>query len=182
MTAVARTYLDLAEVVKPRRLPKLLKRGEELKLLDVDAVQACCARSRGNKGAKPLTLALARYRPEARVLRSDPERDFLALVEAAGLPLPSTNYFVGPYELDAYWPEAGLGVEVDAFQTHGTRVSFEADRERDAELAAVGITVVRITEGRLAADPAGVAAQLAVMLAARPAAAPRRRVSPPSPV
>lgn len=182
MTSVGRTYLDLAEVARPSRLPKLLKRGEELGILDADEVFACCARSRGHKGAKPLTLAVARYRPAARVLRSDPERDFLALVAAADLPLPATNYIVGPYELDAYWPAAGLAVELDTFETHGTRVSFESDRERDAELAAVGITVVRITERRLEADPAGVAAQLAGMLAARPGAVRRRRASRPSPV
>ena len=181
MTSVARTYLDLAEVVKPRRLPKLFKRGEDLELLDYYDVLACCERSRGHKGAKPLTKALARYRPDARVIRSDVERDFLALIESAGLPLPATNYIVGAYELDAYWPEAGLAVEIDTFETHGTRVSFEADRERDAELAEAGITTLRITGGRLEEDPAGVARQLATLLA-RPAAEPRRRASPPSPV
>lgn len=172
VTAPARTYLDLAEVVEPRRLPKLLKRGEELKILDADEVYACCARSPGHKGAKPLTVALGRYRPEGRVVRSDPERDFLDLIGSAGLPLPATNYIVGAYELDAYWPAAGLAVEIDAFATHGTRVSFEADRERDAELAAIGITVVRITESRLAAEPDAVAAQVGALLSAR--AMPRR--------
>lgn len=181
VTSAARTYLDLAEVAKPQRLPGLLKRGEELRILDADEVYACCARSRGHRGAKPLTTALGRYRPTARVTRSDPERDFLALVEATGLPLPSTNYVVGPYELDAYWPAAGLAIEIDTFKTHGTRVSFETDRQRDAELAAVGITVVRVTERRLVADPVGVAAQLAALLAARLDAVPLRRASRPSP-
>lgn len=182
VTSPARTYLDLAEVARPSRLPKLLKRGEELGILDADEIYDCCARSRGHKGAKPLSIALGRYRPEGRVIRSNPERDFLALVEAAGLPLPATNYVVGPYELDAYWSAAGLAVEIDTFETHGTRVSFESDRQRDAELAAVGITVIRITESRLASDPDGVVAQLAVLLAARPAAVRRRRALPPSPV
>jgi very-short-patch-repair endonuclease len=179
VTSVARTYLDLAEVMKPRRLPGLLKRGEDLEILDAHDLLACRDRSRGHKGAKPLSRALARYRPTTRVLRSDVERAFLALVEAAGLPLPATNYIVGAYELDAHWPEAGLAVELDAYETHGTRVSFESDRQRDAELAAVGITVVRVTERRLEDDPAGIVAQLRRMLA-RPVAAPRRRASRPS--
>jgi predicted transcriptional regulator of viral defense system len=34
VTSPARTYLDLAEVAKPRRLPNLLKRGEDLGILD----------------------------------------------------------------------------------------------------------------------------------------------------
>ncbi len=166
VTSPARTYLDLAEVIEARRLPKLLKRGEELKIFDFYEVLACCERSRGHEGAKPLTKALALYRPEPRLTRSDVERDFLALVETAGMPLPATNYIVGPYELDAYWPAAGLAVELDTFKTHGTRASFESDRERDLELAVVGIRVVRITEHRLIEDPAGVARQLAALLAA----------------
>jgi hypothetical protein len=181
VTSVTRTYLDLAEVAKPRWLPTFLKRGEELGVFDYYEVLACCERSRGHKGVKPLTLALARYRPEGRLLRSDVERHFLALVEGAGLPLPATNYIVGAHELDAYWPAAGFAVELDTFAPHGTRVSFESDRERDAELAVVGINVIRVTESRLATDPAGVAAQLARMLAARPAAARRRRASPSLP-
>lgn len=182
VTSVARTYLDLAEVAKPRLLPTLFKRGEELGILDYYEVLACCERSWGHKGSKPLRRALALYQPEPRFTRSGAERRFLALVEATGLPLPATNYVVGPYELDAYWAAAGLAVELDTFATHRTRASFESDRERDAELAAVGIAVVRITEHRLAADPDGVAAQLATLLAsrARQAGAPRRRASPPS--
>jgi very-short-patch-repair endonuclease len=180
VTSAARTYLDLAEVVKPRRLPKLLKRGEELGILDASEVVACCERSRGHKGTKPLTKALALYRPSARVSRSDVERSFLALVEAAGLPLPSTSYIVGAYELDAYWLGSGLAVELDTFGTHGTRASFEADRERDAELAAVGITVIRLTDRRLNEEPEAVVRQLAGLL--RPGAGRRRRASRPSPV
>ncbi|MGD9736338.1 MAG: endonuclease domain-containing protein [Solirubrobacterales bacterium] len=182
MTSAARTYLDLAEVAKQSWLPAFLKRGDELGVLDYYEVLACCERSRRHRGAKPLRRALSVYRPERRFTRSGAERRFLELVEAAGLPLPATNYIVGAHELDAYWAAAGLAVEIDAFATHGTRASFESDRKRDAELAAVGITVVRITEHRLAADPAGVAAQLSALLGARPAAARPRRASPPSPV
>ncbi len=184
VTSPGRTYLDLAEVANPRRLPGLFRRGEDLKIFDADEILACCERSRGHRGAKPLRTALAKHRPSVRVFRSGPERRFLALVEASGLPLPATNYIVGAYELDAYWPAASLAVEIDAFGTHGSPASFESDRERDAEFAAIGITVVRITESRLDDDPAGVAQQVSRLLArrgARPAAAPRRRASPPSP-
>jgi hypothetical protein len=180
VTSVARTYLDLAEVTKPRKLPKLLKRGEELEILDADQVFACCERSRGHKGAKPLARALSSYRPSVRVLRSDVERIFLELVETAGLPLPATNYVVDGMEIDAYWAEADLAVELDTYGTHGTRVSFESDRERDAELAKAGITVVRVTDRRLEKEPDAVVQLIAMML--RLDVAPRRRASRSSPV
>lgn len=180
VTSVARTYLDVAEASNPRRLPGLLKRGEELGLLDYYEVLACCERSRGHRGARPLARVLAIYRPSPRLTRSGVERRFLGLVAAAGLPLPATNYVVGAHELDAYWAAAGLAVELDSFATHGSRASFESDRERDAGLAAIGITVVRVTEHRLVTEPEAIARQLAGLL--RPAAEPRRRASRPSPV
>jgi hypothetical protein len=164
ITSVSRTYLDLAEVARPRLLPKLLKRGEDLKLLDAHAVHACCERSRGHRGRKPLLRALALYRPTARVLRSTVEESFLALVEAAGLPLPSTNYVVEGHELDAYWEEHALAVEIDTYGTHGGRASFESDRERDADLVEVGIRTIRITEHMLDTRPEAVAARLARIL------------------
>jgi hypothetical protein len=167
VTSPARTYLDLAEIAHPRLLPKLLKRGEDLELLDALAVHACCERSRGHRGAKPLTRALAIYRPSARVLRSAVEERFLALVEAAHLPLPSTNFFVAGHEVDAYWPEHGLAVEIDTYGTHGGRASFESDRERDAELIEAGIATIRITEHMLDARPEVVAARLRRLLARR---------------
>jgi very-short-patch-repair endonuclease len=181
VTSTARTYLDLAEVLPARRLHRLLERGDELAILDYYDVRACCERSRGHRGAKPLAAALGRYRPSARVTRSELEREFLALVEAAGLPLPATNYVVGAYELDAYWPAAGVAVELDTYGTHGSRASFESDRERDAELAAVGVTVIRVTQRRLLDDSPGVLRQVAAMLARR-GEERRRRASRPSPV
>src|SRR5262249_28747575 len=118
VTSLARTYLDLAEVTSRRRVPALLKRGEGLNLLDTHDVHACCERSCGHKGAKPLLQALALYRPTARVTRSEVERRFLALVETAGLPPPATNYIVGAYELDACWATIGLAIEIDSYKTH----------------------------------------------------------------
>jgi len=67
------------------------------------------------------------------------------MVVDAGLPRPSTNYVVAGHELDAYWAEHDLVVELDVFETHGTRLSFEEDRKRDEELLLHGIRTVRVT-------------------------------------
>jgi very-short-patch-repair endonuclease len=164
VTSVARTLLDLAEVLRPERLVRVLERAEELKLLEADEVLAACDRSRGHRGSRRLHAALDAYRPRHRVLRSNVERDFLALVEAASLPRPATNFFVAGYELDAYWPEYRFGVELDTFETHGSRRAFEADRERDAALLEEGIRTIRVTDRQLKLRPDAVLRRLAALL------------------
>ena len=56
-----------------------------------------------------------------------------------------TNVRVAGHEVDFFWPRARLVVEIDGFPYHSSRPSFEADRLRDADLAARGCRVVRVT-------------------------------------
>jgi very-short-patch-repair endonuclease len=56
-----------------------------------------------------------------------------------------TNVRVAGHEVDFFWPAARLVVEIDGFRYHASRLSFEADRRRDADLAARGYRVVRVT-------------------------------------
>jgi hypothetical protein len=165
VTNLARTLLDLAEVLKPERLAKALEQAEKSKQFDFFEVLAVCDRSRAHRGSKRLRAALGAHRSPDRVLRSDLERDFLALVEAAGLPLPATNYFLGRYELDAYWSEARFAVELDTFETHGSRRAFETDRERDAILLEEGIRTIRVTDRQLERQPDEIVRRLSVFLA-----------------
>jgi hypothetical protein len=165
VTSLARTLLDLAEVLKPKRLSKALERAERMEEFDGREVRAVCLRSRAHRGSKPLLAALGAHRPTLRVLRSDVERDFLALLEASNLPLPASNYFVAGHELDAYWPDLRFGVEIDTFATHGGRLAFEADRERDAALLEQGITTIRVTDLQLQNQPDELLRRLALLLA-----------------
>jgi very-short-patch-repair endonuclease len=99
--------------------------------------------------------------------RSRLERRLRALIRAAGLPQPLTNHRIGPYTVDFFWPELNLVAETDGWATHGYRAAFERDRERDAHLAAAGLTVMRITERRLTREPLRVVATIAQAAAAR---------------
>ena len=164
-TSLARTLLDLAEVLRPERLAKVLEQAEKLKQFDGLEVVAVCERSRAHRGSKPLRTALAASRPIKPFLRSDLEGDFLALVEAAGLPRPAMNLFVGEYELDAYWADHCLAVELDTFATHGGRRAFEADRERDAALLEEGIRTIRVTDRQLKTRPDEILRRLWALLA-----------------
>jgi very-short-patch-repair endonuclease len=71
------------------------------------------------------------------------------------------------YEVDFLWREERLAAETDGFESHSSRQQFEADRRRDAELAARGFNVIRITWRQLVAEPEAVIARLAQALARR---------------
>jgi hypothetical protein len=166
VTVVPRTLLDLAATVRRERLRRMIERAEELRLLDLEPLESVLARNAGHHGTKRLRGALALYRPPP-FTRSKLERRFLALVLEAGLPRPSTNFIELGFELDVYWPEHRFAVELDTFETHGTREAFERDRLRQEELKLAGIEMIRVTGTRLEREPDEVIRRVARLLGIR---------------
>jgi hypothetical protein len=159
VTSVARTLLDLAEVLSLRQLRYAIEQTERLRLFDLRALQRLMARSHGRRGLKPLKLLLAENiePPDARNIL---ERVFLDICRAAGFPEPALNVVVAGYCVDAFWPHAGLIVELDGRETHEIWAQAEADRIRDAELQAAGYRVIRLTYRRVTNAPDEVVALL----------------------
>jgi very-short-patch-repair endonuclease len=149
VTSVARTLLDLAEVVSPTQLQRAYEEAERMRLLDVRSIAAVLERSNGRRGAAKLR-ALLDYDPSAAAeTRSELERLFLDLVRTAGLPMPAVNVMVAGYEVDAYWSQARLVVELDSYSHHGHHSAFERDRTKQAELRLAGCEVLRLTHRKL---------------------------------
>lgn len=98
--------------------------------------------------------------------RSEAERELLALIRRAGLPLPHTNVKVRGHEVDLYWPAQRLVVEFDGWAYHSTRAAFERDRLRDADLQLAGERVIRVTHRQLTRRPEELVARFATGLAA----------------
>ena len=165
-SAVPRTLLDMAAVVKSSQLEKMVERSEELGLFDLRAVEDLLARTVGHHGHARLRRAIALYRPSS-FTRSGLEKRFLELVLEAGLPQPHTNFVEQGFELDCFWPEHRFAVELDVFETHGTRAAFERDRERQEELLLAGITLTRVTRPRLEREPVEVIRRVSRLLAQR---------------
>jgi Transcriptional regulator, AbiEi antitoxin len=163
VTSVARTALDLAAIVRFRNLRRLVRRSEELRAFDLSEFRAVLARNRGHRGAHHLGRALAVYETP-RFTRSELEREFLALIEQAGLPRPCTGFNFAGYELDVYWPERRFAVEIDVYDTHGAREPFEEDRRRDEDLKLAGVELTRITGRRLEREPGGVVQRIGRLL------------------
>lgn len=166
VTSVARTLLDQAALVPPRSLRRLLKRSEERKLFDLAAVHDVLARNRGHRGAKRLHRAIGLYEPPP-FTRSEFEAAFFEAVLARGLPRPRVNYNLLGMEVDLFWPRQRFVVELDLYETHGTRDSFEDDRLRQEDLLLAGIGMTRVTGPRSEREPDAVLARIASLLADR---------------
>jgi hypothetical protein len=153
VTSVPRTLLDLAIRSRPAGLDRLLERAERQQLFDLGAIEALLDRAGGHPGRKRLRQALVIYQPDAAFTRSGLERRFLELVRKAGLPTPSMNYNYAGFELDAYWEREQFAVELDVYETHGSRAAFERDRLREDDLLVFRIETMRVTGPRLKKEP-----------------------------
>jgi very-short-patch-repair endonuclease len=143
VTTVARTLVDLADVLPDDRLAKAVQQAEILRVFDLKALER--AATPGRRGENRLHRVLTHYRPEPHTLRSKAERRLKQLCTQHSLGQPQFNVQVHGYEADAYWPEAGVILEFDGADTHFTRRAFHQDRRRDRALAAQGIQTIRVT-------------------------------------
>ncbi len=74
------------------------------------------------------------------------------------------NFHEGEYQLDAYWQRERFAVELDVYETHGSRAAFERDRLRQENLKLKGIEMTRVTGPRLDREPSDVIKRVATLL------------------
>jgi very-short-patch-repair endonuclease len=165
-TSLPRTLLDLAASVSLDRFEKSVEQADKRGLLDLRPVDSLLARCSHHPGASVLRQVLAIYRPDPAVTRAGTERRFRELAEAAGL-RPSMNFVVAGYELDAYWERERFGVELEVYETHGSRAAFERDGARQEDLLLLGVETIRISGPRLEREPRAVIRRVAAHLERR---------------
>jgi very-short-patch-repair endonuclease len=166
VTSVPRTLLDYAWRAKTYRLERAIDRADRLGLLDPAAVNLITEEVRGHRGRKPLLRAMTIYY-EKGFTRSGGEKKLLAALADAGVRRPAVNNFIEGFELDFYWEQERFAVELDSWEHHRSRRSFEVDPERQEKLAMAGIEVVRMTGTRLKREPETVARRIAEHLERR---------------
>jgi len=142
ITTPERTLLDLAATQPRRTVEQALIRAEALRIVDHTTLTALATSHQ--PGAPLLRAVLAEPRSETE---SPLEELVLAFFDQHGLPRPMTQQWIGRHRVDFLWPDAKVIVEADSHGYHRRR--FEADRERDAELAALGYLTVRVTKRSL---------------------------------
>lgn len=165
VTSPARTLLDLAEVTTPTQLRRAYEEAHRKGLLDTAAIERLLARSNGRRGLGRLRALLDYDASEAARTRSELEALFLDLIRDASLPSPVANATVSGYEVDAYWPDANLIVELDSWAFHGDRGAFERDHEKFARLRLAGHEVLALTYRQVVDEAAWVADAMRRLLA-----------------
>jgi very-short-patch-repair endonuclease len=157
VTSPFRTLLDLATVLRPRELER--------------AFNELMARHPGRRGSVDLRALLVSKVPEGRT-RNDFEEDFVALLDANGLPRPRLNADLALrgrfFEIDCLWERQRVAVELDSRTVHGTDKGFESDRQRDRILLAEGWRTARVTWLQLRDEPESIVADLRGMLQGSP--------------
>jgi very-short-patch-repair endonuclease len=152
VTAVPRTLIDLAGCCSPTELEAAVAEAFALRLTNRTQLLNTVRAAPGTRGAARLRALLHGERRTART-RSRPERELLTRIRAAGLPEPEVNVRVGGWEVDLFWRDVGLVVEVDAYATHSSPRAFERDRRKAAELEDLGLTVRRVTAAQIGDQP-----------------------------
>ena len=161
VTSVARTLVDLADVLDDYALRKAIRESELNDLFDLAAIEDACDRVTGRRGPATLRRLVALPAPPTRSVLED---RFFALCETAGVPLPQVNVHVGGYEVDFFWPSHNLVVETDGAKYHRTRDAYERDPIKTADLTVMGYTVIRFTWQRITQKPHEVVATLRALL------------------
>ncbi|MGD7787174.1 DUF559 domain-containing protein [Propionibacteriaceae bacterium Y1700] len=155
-TSAALTALDLvADTGSGQPIDDVLRTGHA-DLADLRAALALSPYRRGN----PLRLQMlldSRDRPW-----SEAERVLHRLLRGAGITgwrsnLPVTTS-LGDHYLDVGFRRRRLGLEVDGYEHHSDRQSFERDRARQNALVLDGWIVLRFTWRMLTQEPASVLA------------------------
>jgi predicted transcriptional regulator of viral defense system len=173
-TTVARTLVDLGDVVDRRAVERAVDQAEVLRRFDGKAVHEALARAGRRKGAGTLRAVLKTFE-EPTLTNKGLEERFLALCRKASLPSPAVNAWIAlddgiAYQADFLWRSHKLIAETDGRDVHMTAKAFEHDRLRDQRLTLAGFTVVRFTSRQIVYQPRQVTGALQGLIArlARP--------------
>jgi hypothetical protein len=167
-SSVERILIEIAATESRAELDRIIDAVARKKRLDLVRLDATIARHPRARGLPNLRAAIADYRPRA-FDKSGLEKVVADAIAAdPEIPAPLRNQHVAAggirWELDFFWPELRVALEVDGDQYHLTPQDKEKDRLKDAKLMAAGITPLRITDVRWELDPVGALADLKAIL------------------
>jgi hypothetical protein len=150
VTSLVRTLVDLAAVYRQARYDTIVESEVVSGRVTVAALgdRLQRIRRRGKPGVARLSTTLDLLGPGADLEGTALERLLDRVIALAGLPtpvkehpLPSARGLVG--FVDRWFPDAGLIVEADGRRWHARRAQMARDRERDVEVARLGIQTLR---------------------------------------
>lgn len=173
VTTPVRTLIDLAGCLRAGGAPAItrddleaaINEADRRDLVDPETLRTALDARAGEPGVGVLREILDRR--TFTLTDSALERRFLPIARRAGLPPPLTQQWLNGHRVDFYWPALELVVETDGLRYHRTPGQQAADRRRDQEHAAAGLTVLRFTHAQVVGEPGQVAATLLAVASAR---------------
>ncbi len=166
VSSIPRLLIETAAAGAGREeLDRLIEAAVRRNVLDVSDLAATIERNAGRAGASKLRRVCTEYLPH-QDRKSGLERSFDRwLTRHPEIPQPERNIHLGPWELDCYWPEYQLVVELDGRPYHSVINEIERDHRKNTWLQAHGIRILRVTDNRWKHDKPGVHHDLTTMLA-----------------
>jgi very-short-patch-repair endonuclease len=161
VTSPARTLVDLAAELGEEDLARACHEAGVRHHTRPAQVETILGRRPNSPGASRLRAAM---RGDAQVTLSKLESRFLCLLKEGRLALPETNRPAGTVRVDFRWPMHRLTVELDGFQYHNSRHSWERDRRREREAYARGDDFRRYTYADVFDHPRTMLAELQTLL------------------
>jgi very-short-patch-repair endonuclease len=162
VTSPARTLLDVAATLTDKALTRAVNEALLSNYLHEADLRALIERCRIHPQATRIEAVIAEDRS-----RSWLEDEFRPWLRRFKLPEARFNVLVNGREVDVYFPQERLIIELDGFEVHRGRAAFENDRDRDADMLVNGMPTLRITRRRIRSAPAKEAERLRSILHAR---------------
>jgi predicted transcriptional regulator of viral defense system/very-short-patch-repair endonuclease len=158
-TSVARTQLDLAEVVSYRSMERAFDESEVLELFDLRATRDQLTRNPTRPGSAIIKRVLEEHYVGSTLTESEIEEAFFALCRRYRLPKPQVQQWIdledgGPMiRADFAWRRERVIVETDGAKFHGTAQARERDPRRDQRATVAGWRPIRTTKRQIVRRP-----------------------------
>lgn len=173
-TDPTRTLVDLGAVVGDDVLERALESALRRRLTSLPRLEWRLSQlaKRGRPGPASLSRVMDRRPVGVAPTESDLETRFVQCLRAAGVAEPVRQHRVrlpdgGLARLDLAYPGAMLFVELDGWESHGSKSAFERDRRRQNQVVLGGWRPLRFTWRNLDADALRVADEVREALACR---------------
>ena len=169
-TTVARTLLDLADVVERRRLERALDQAEIMGVFDLGAIEDQLDRNCKRPAARKVRAILNEHYIGSTPTENELAESFLALCDRAGVRRPEVQQWItlpdggDPIRADFLWREERIVVETDGGRVHGTAQARQRDPRRDQRLTVCGWRPIRAPSRQVFYRPAELEATLAALV------------------
>lgn len=169
-TTPARTLIDLAAVLRPHQMGRVLDEALAARIATIDSVQTVFAdvARRGRTGTATMRSLLKDRVGSQLITATRLERVGMKVFEDGGIPRPEFQY-PAPWNpnrrIDFAWPRFRVGCECDSRRWHTRTTDFQADRLRDNLALTYNWRIYRFTWEDFRQRPHLVVAQLQAALA-----------------